>query len=784
MKALASIAVLRSRVGFLVKCIGLLGVQIASAYPSYLSTWSSSYPDSTTASGVGCAVCHTSTGGGNGWNFYGWDIRQQRFNNGLSVSDAILAIQGEDSDGNGDSNLAEIDGNTQPGWTEGANNISFLKNGSTTLNLNPPSQGTPDPVDLFVAWITSFDLSGSEALRSADPDGDGSSNDDEYRFGGNPSDPASGPTVMVDANLGGSPFFTADVRIDDEALIYIPMWSRDLAAFSETNFTTTSDATSPWGDAYVRRTFNTSLTNEPRLFFRMVSVDQTITFDALTVRNSVDGDFTLSATASSGLPVSYVSLDPSVATVSGNVVSIVGPGTAVIRASQAGDGTIGAAVEVDQVLTVNPYDDRVTVALEPVVTDALTSPVDIANAGDGSNRLFIAEQRGTIRVIDSSGSLLADPFLDIESKLVTENPFYDERGLLGLAFHPDFGTPSAAGEGKFYVYYSAPSLSAPGSSASPVDHASVVAEFQVSEADPNVADAASERILMTLDQPQFNHNGGGLAFGPDGYLYVSIGDGGGQNDNEPGHTDGDSSQPAGALGNAQDRSNLFGSLLRIDVLGTNGPGGQYGIPADNPFVGLASARDEIYAYGLRNAWRFSFDDGPGGSNRLFAADVGQDAVEEVNLIVSGGNYGWRRKEASLTVDEFVDTGAAVLIDPIGEYAHPDTLVGLPRIGRSVTGGFVYRGSAIPELNGFYLFGDWSSDFVTPSGTLMALEETSVGQFALFILDVAGGNPVGKFLPTFGEDEAGEIYVATKTTLAVGTDSSPTGSIYKLAPSAP
>lgn len=755
-----------------------------SAFPGYLTTWSSTYPSSTSSSGVSCALCHTSTGGGNGWNFYGWGIRQERFNNGLTIGAAILAVANVDSDGNGDSNLTEINANTQPGWTVGSVNTSFLKNGSTISNLAPPAQGTPDPLDAFATWITSFNLTGNDALRSADPDGDGSSNDDEYRFGGVPSDPGSRPVVQVDPNNGSNPSFTADIRVDDSALIYIPTWSRNLGEFNDTNFTTTSDVASPLGNSYVRRTFNTDLTGEPRLFFQMVSVDQTITFAPLPIKTSVDADFTLSATASSGLPVTYVSLDPSVATVSGNVVTIVGPGTVVIRASQPGDGTIGAAVDVDQVLTINPYDQRVTLELEPVVTDALISPVDITNAADGSDRLFIAEQRGTIRIIDSSGSLLGTPFLDIESKLVIENPFYDERGLLGLAFHPDFGTASADGEGKFYVYYSAPSPNAPGTASNPVDHTTVLAEYCVSGADPNVADPASERILLTLDQPQFNHNGGGLGFGPDGYLYVSIGDGGGQNDNEAGHTGGDSTQPAGALGNAQDLTNLFGSLLRIDVLGTNGPGGEYGIPSDNPFFDSAPARGEIYAYGLRNSWRFSFDDGPGGTNRLFGADVGQDDVEEVNLITSGGNYGWRRKEGSFVVDPVLDTGSATLIDPIAEYAHPDTLVGLPRIGRSITGGFVYRGDAIPALDGFYIFGDWSSDFVSPSGTIMALEETSPDEFELFILDIVGGNPVGKFLPTFGEDEAGEIYVATKTTLAVGTDSAPTGSIYKIIPSAP
>jgi glucose/arabinose dehydrogenase len=684
--------------------------ETTSAFPSYLNTWSRNYPGSTSAAGVSCALCHTGAGGGNGWNFYGWEIRQQRFDNGLAIGAALLAVENFDSDGNGDSNLAEINANTQPGWTVGNANTSFLKNGSTNLNLPPPSQGTPDPTNRFQTWITGFNLAGDDALRSADPDHDGFSNDDEHRFGGIPTDPASFPSPQANPNDGNAPSFTTDLRIDDDDLIFIPRWSRTLDRFNRTNFTTTSDAASPFGAAYVRRTFNTDLAGEPTLFFRIDSVDQ--------------------------------------------------------------------------VLTVNPYDQRVTLELQPVVTNALISPVDLTHAGDGSNRLFIAEQRGTIRILDANGSLLPTPFLDIESKLVTENQFYDERGLLGLAFHPDYATPDAPGEGRFYLYYSAPSPNAPGTTSAPVDHLSVLAEYRVSPDNPNVADLNSERILLTLDQPQFNHNGGGLAFGPDGTLYVSIGDGGGQNDNGAGHTGGNDSQPAGALGNAQDLTNLFGTILRLDVLGTNGPGGQYGIPADNPFAGSPEARGEIYAYGLRNSWRFSFDDGPGGTNRLFAADVGQNDVEEIDLIVSGGNYGWRRKEGSFVLDGQVEVDPATLIDPIAEYAHPDTLVGLPRIGRSITGGFVYRGSAIPQLNGFYVFGDWSSDFSNPSGTIMALEEVAPDDFALFLLDFADGNPLNQFLPTFGEDESGELYVATKTILAVGTGEAPTGSIYKIVPAGP
>ena len=211
----------------------------------------------------------------------------------------------------------------------------------------------------------------------------------------------------------------------------------------------------------------------------------------------------------------------------------------------------------------------------------------------------------------------------------------------------------------------------PNDPVSPVDHQSVIAEYSVTGGNANVADPNSERILLTFDQPQFNHDAGFVGFGSDRMLYITTGDGGGAGDNEPGHTGGGPGDPIGGLGNSQDRTKLLGKVLRIDVDGNNGPGGQYGIPADNPFVNNATARDEIYAYGLRNPWRAPFDDGPGGTGRLFVADVGQGDVEEINIIESGGNYGWRIKEGTFDFDSTVTPNPdAELVDPIAEYAHP------------------------------------------------------------------------------------------------------------------
>lgn len=428
------------------------------------------------------------------------------------------------------------------------------------------------------------------------------------------------------------------------------------------------------------------------------------------------------------------------------------------------------------------------IRLETVTEDELSAPVGLVNAGDGSDRLFAVEQRGKIQIIDN-GAVLPAPFLDIESKLVPARPGFDERGLLGLAFHPDYGISGTEGEGRFYVYYSGVSPNAPGTIPDPVDHQSVLAEYRVSAADPNAADPTSERILLTFDQPQFNHDGGQLAFGPDRLLYIATGDGGSSNDNNAGHTGGDTSQPNGVLGNAQDKTKLLGKILRIDPAGA-GPG-DYSIPTDNPFFGDGGGiREEIFAYGLRNPWRFSFDDGPGGSGRLFVADVGQGTFEEINIVENGGNYGWRVREGLHDFDPTtpIDPGE-VLINPIAEYAHPGSGTGVLEIGRSVTGGFVYRGSEFPELVGKYVFADWSREFRATSGqplqggTLLGLEESAPDVWSLDVLDVLGippGDPLDVYITAFGEDEAGEIYVVARRSLEADP-AAPGGVIYKITP---
>lgn len=367
--------------------------------------------------------------------------------------------------------------------------------------------------------------------------------------------------------------------------------------------------------------------------------------------------------------------------------------------------------------------DALTLQLKRIAA-GLKAPTMMTTSGDGTNRLFIADQPGKIYIVENE-ELIATPFLDVTSKMVKLNPIYDERGLLGLAFHPDYET-----NGRFFVYYSAPK------NQEGVDHESIIAEYTVSSGDPNVADPSSEKIILQLNQPESNHNGGQLAFGHDGYLYIGLGDGGGAGDQH------------GAIGNGQDINTMLGKILRIDV----DTGIPYAIPPDNPFVGVEGL-DEIYAYGFRNPYRFSFDRLTGA---LFVADVGQDEWEEIDIVEKGGNYGWSILEGThpynLSRAEYLNISVDELEPPIHEYSH--------NIGRSIIGGSVYRGNQSPTLVGSYVFGDWSTEFVKPDGKLYYLSEIEPGVWQRVEFSMNNDKPLKRFILGFGEDEQGEIYVVT------------------------
>ena len=458
--------------------------------------------------------------------------------------------------------------------------------------------------------------------------------------------------------------------------------------------------------------------------------------------------------------------------------------------------TVVLAVVV--VVPVGAASEPTIIELETVAS-GLTAPVGLTQAGDGSGRLFIVEQTGQIRIVED-GTLLPTPFLDISGLLPVLNSFFDERGLLGVAFHPSYQA-----NGRFYVRHSVPRTGGAGEpcfGTSRGCHSEVLAEYRVSADDPNLADPTSRVALFTVDEPQFNHDAGEVAFGPDGFLYFTLGDGGGANDGLA-----DSPPSHGPIGNGQNIETTLGSILRIDVdhrsvchrgrktlrVGTGATDAHlrhgdslgacagdpsttlYEIPKDNPFVDTTGA-DEIYAYGLRNPYKFSFDDGSGGDGALYLADVGQNLFEEVNIIERGGNYGWVIREGFHCFDPFnpttppttcSDTGpfGEPLIDPIAEYSHPGSGF-TPEIGITVIGGFVYRGSESPSLVGKYVFGDFAQEFFTPSGILLFLDDPSgpsptIEQFQIGLDD----RDYGLFLKGFGEDEDGEVYACGSTALA-------------------
>ncbi len=408
-----------------------------------------------------------------------------------------------------------------------------------------------------------------------------------------------------------------------------------------------------------------------------------------------------------------------------------------------------AALSTGLVFAAGAANAAVKVKLEPYVTGVNAPLAMVQPAGD--DRKFVVEQFGRIRVVNADGSLEATPFLDIRNLIVTQWADFDERGLLGLTFHPDF-----ASNGKFYVAFSGHlDFDADLGKEFWWSHTNTVAEFTVSENDPNIANPASMKIITAIDWPQFNHNGHWIDFGPDGMLYISTGDGGYANDWGIGHNV--------TEGNGQDLSTLLGKILRIDV-DSPADGKNYGIPADNPFVGDDSAAPEIYAYGLRNPWRCSFDMGDG---KLMCGDVQQNSYEEINVIEKGGNYGWRKMEATHCFDYTApdDHPAACdmegMIEPVMEYnnctAKPDGCKGI-----SVTGGYVYQGSN-DAWKGNYIFGDWSQSFASMKGQIFVGVPGEGGNWSLEETEVTNMPGDRPYILAFAQDADGEVYALTSIT---------------------
>lgn len=440
----------------------------------------------------------------------------------------------------------------------------------------------------------------------------------------------------------------------------------------------------------------------------------------------------------------------------------------------------GFTIYGDGVAIADPFPAPIAKGMERVslqpFASGLVAPLGIVDPDDGSGRIFVYDQAGKVSIV-RGGSVEATPFLDVSARLVTlgiiqsNNIGYDERGLLGFCLDPDFATNR-----KVYTYTSEPVAGTADFTTLGVgdiaDHQSVIAEWQVSGVNADTIDTATRREILRIDKPQFNHNGGQIEFGPDGLLYIALGDGGGADD-EDGNADfARITVGHGPSGNGQNINTILGKIIRIDPAGTNSANGKYGIPASNPFVGAAGL-DEIYAYGLRNPYRFSFD-----GSMLLVADAGQNEVEEIDMVMAGDNCGWNLKEGSFFfdpagpgVDGFITTVAreplpANLVDPMIEYDHDE--------GSVVVGGYTYNGTLLPDMVGHYIFGDFGG-FSGPTGRLFYFDHTGpIQEFEIGANDA----PLGLWIKGFGQDAQGEIYLCGSTQLG---PSGTTGVVLKLGP---
>lgn len=784
----------------------------AFARLSYLGEWQQQYAQSS-SNAVACQLCHQSAAGGDGWNAYGWAVRAEFLLNGGQIVNALVAVEGQnsDSDPSNSTNVEEINLNTQPGWTDSAVNTIYFKDGSLLANQPPPDLSTT--LDPQITLNPDIDI--SPALLD---------------FGNVVLGNSLSLNLTVNNNGDSDLLISAiDFCSASTEFSIISIGSTQLAPNQSTSIVVRFNPTGVGlAEACLRISSNDPDQSQLESTVRGQGIDVSgelldvdlLDFSVSTNAKVGDNAITIHLSLVNSNTVSGLAKARVTGTLSGNqiysedIIFESGP-----TGSQqnlvfpefypfaAGDIQWSATVvdqntDLDQSTAVTSVstpaladpipesipEGRVEVALEPVAT-GLIAPNYATHAPGIENQLYVVDQPGQVWRVNLT-TRIRYLFMDVSTRLTPLGIFgpgtFDERGLLGLAFHPNYAV-----NGLIYTYTSEPKSGAPDfpttmPSGLEPNHQSIVTEWKVINhtQDDGFVDMSNDstsgrRELMRIDQPQFNHNGGALAFGLDGKLYVVLGDGGGADDKDGqnfiggpivGHGD----------GNAQDNSNLLGTIIRIDPLGSNSLNGRYGIPIDNPFVSNPSmGLTEIYAWGLRNAFRISFDRKTGV---LYAADVGQNHIEEVNIIEKGGNYGWNLKEGSFFFNAnrnypgFVhneDPGnlaALNLIDPIMQYDHDE--------GISVIGGFVYRGKLFKQLKGSYVFGDWSKSFSLPSGRLFYQYQTSDIREFVFT-DRA---ELGFFLNGFGQDFAGELYVlGNKTGTPFANAGLGTGQVLKMVP---
>ncbi|HEX7862979.1 MAG TPA: CHRD domain-containing protein [Verrucomicrobiae bacterium] len=683
-----------------------------------------------------CANCHTSAGGGGPRNSFGQAV-EQRVSPGSFDEFWDAALAALDSDGDGFSNGTELrdpDGDGQPsastGVTNPGNAASRPASAPTVSITNPANNATftaPASVTITAnAAVTGSTISSVQFFE----DGNSLGADNASPFSVTATLPVGTHVLTARATAANGQSTTSSgitVTVSEAQVPTIAITSpANNATLNSTTFTINAD-TSVQGGTVTMVEFYADGSN----WLGMVH----------------GAPWSVSATLTEGLHVLTA-----VATASSN--------------SKATSAPVNITIRLGGEPITNPFPAMVksdtTIELQ-TVADGMVAPLGMAAPNDGTGRLFVFDQVGLVYVI-TNGTRLESPLLDMRSQLVPLQAGYDERGLLGLALHPNF-----AQNGLLYTYASE---STGGAADFPIDpgtstnnHQTVLVEWKIDTANINRVDPASRREMMRIDQPQFNHNGGVMHFGQDGMLYLALGDGGNRDDEGLGHS---------PQGNGQDLSKILGKMIRIDVNTRNSVNGKYGVPTDNPFAGATAGLDEIWAYGFRNPYSWSFDKLTG---EMYVADVGQGMIEEVDRVFKAGNYGWPIKEGSFYFDPagtnagFITTIPAVttvppdLIDPIAEYDHDE--------GLSIIGGYMYRGTAFANLMGRYITGDFGR-FNAPVGRLFVLDRDEFRELRIGTDDRSLSN----WIKGFGEDQQGELYIFASTNLG---PSGTSGKMIKIVP---